>query len=184
MEICRKVGILVSHVESPRIGKKYFPEQKEIKHIKKRTSKIPSPVIPDYYKKILERCHGKNYLTDSPYARMDRVEILKPLPEEPFVYETEQFDRILRKKGIKNLIYTGFATDICILRAGGGVEPMINRGYRVYLIREATLGIEYPDTFKKRIVTSYAIRYFETHFGNTIGFDDFMDACKILKVRG
>jgi NAD(P)-dependent dehydrogenase (short-subunit alcohol dehydrogenase family) len=90
---------------------------------------------------------------------MDIAEIVAALPEEPVVHQTQQFDRMLRRQGIVNLIYAGFATDMCILNAPGGLGPMFALGYRVLLIREATLGVEQPDTIADRIATRWGMRF-------------------------
>ena len=54
------------------------------------------------------------------YTALSFAPLLMPERGEPFVYQTNQFDRILRKRGIENLVYAGFATDMCILRSPGG----------------------------------------------------------------
>ena len=64
-----------------------------------------------------------------------------------------------------------------ILRAPGGLEPMCSYGYRRFLIRDATVGVELPNTFKERIATRWAIAYFETHGGYTLTTEDFIKAC-------
>jgi len=138
----------------------------------------PGAVVPGWREEIVARSHGRDYATRSPYARMDVAKVVAPLPGEPFVYQTGQFDRALRRRGIENLVYTGFATDMCVLRAPGGVEPMCGFGYRLFLIRDATLGVECPDTFEERIATRWAIRYFETHFGDTLTVEDWVRACE------
>jgi len=46
------------------------------------------------------------------------------------------------------------------------------------LVRDATVGVECPDTFRERVATRWAIRYFETHFGDTIATEDFILACR------
>jgi len=112
---------------------------------------------------------------------MDRADVVMPLPGEPFVYQTTQFDRTLRLHGIENLIYSGSATDMCILRAPGGVEPMAPYGYRIFLMRDATVGVELPDTFEERIATRWGIAYFEAHYGNTITSEDFIKACEAIR---
>jgi nicotinamidase-related amidase len=104
-----------------------------------------------------------------------------PLPGEIYAYDTAQFDGLLRQRGIENLIYTGFAADMCVLRAPGGIEPMLPYGYRIFLMRDATLGVEAPDVFEERLATRWAIRYFEAHFGDTVTFDDFVRACALLE---
>jgi len=109
---------------------------------------------------------------------MDRAQVVAPLPREPLAYQTAQFHRQLQERGVENLIYTGFATDMCVLRAPGGIEPMAGYGYRLYLMRDATLGIELPCTFEERIATRWAIAYFETHYGDTVLSEDFIAACR------
>lgn len=178
MDAARSAQVLVCHVESAQIAKRHPEAQQEA--IVPEPKPAPPPVVPGYREQIIARSHGKDYTTKSPYAFMDRAKVVAPLPGEPFVYQTAQFDRILRKRGIENLIYAGFAADMCILNAEGGTIPMANRGYRVYLMRDATLGVEFPDTFEERIATRWAIRFFETHYGDTVLSEDFIKACRQL----
>jgi nicotinamidase-related amidase len=182
MEAARRAGILVCHVESPTIGAKR-PEAKHDLDPPGQPWKPLPPVVSGWREHIVARSHGKDYATQSPYARMDRAKIVAPMPGEPFVYQTGQFDRALRRHSIENLIYSGFATDMCILRAPGGIEPMAPLGYRIFLMRDATLGVESPDTFADRIATRWAIRYFETHYGDTITLADFLKACSARTPR-
>jgi len=175
MDAARGAGLLVCHVESPSIGPKHPEAQDELDPPPAVSSSPPlPPVVPGWRARMVSRFHGKDYATKSPYAHMDRAQVVAPEPGEPFVYQTGHFDRILRRRGIENLIYTGFATDMCILRAPGGIEPMAPHGYRIFLMRDATLGGECPDTFDERVATRWGIRYFENHYGNTIACADFI----------
>jgi nicotinamidase-related amidase len=126
---------------------------------------------------IAWRSHGADYSNKSPLSRMNRVNLVEPQEGEPFACTTEELHKALVERGIRNLIYSGFATDMCVLRAPGGVEPMAARDYSMFLLRDATVGVECPDTFEERLATRWAIRYFETHFGDTITTKDFVDAC-------
>jgi nicotinamidase-related amidase len=182
MDAARRAGILVCHVQTKSIAIKYPQHLEELEDEGKRSETVyaPPPAIPGYRESVLFRFHGKDYPTSSPLKDMDFPRVVAPLPGEPIVYTTKQFDKVLRKRGIINLIYTGFATDMCILYAEGGIIPMFNLGYRVLLIREATLGVEMPDWFEDRISTKWATRFFETHFGDTISFADFINACSNL----
>ena len=175
MEVSRQAGVLVCHVESDLIAVKHSSAKVDVEA---KTEEEPSPVVPGWRKKMEDRFHGQDYRENSPLARMDRAGIVAPLPQEPFVYQTEDLDHILRRKGVENLIYTGFAADMCVLRAPGGIELMAPKGYRVFLMRDATVGVECPDTFADRIATRWAIRYFETHYGDTIVLEDYLAACK------
>ena len=182
MDAARRVGMLVCHVENSFIAAKHPEAQEDIDPPPARVpapsgqSKHPGPVVPGWWERMVARAHGADYLTRSPYARMDRAEIVAPQPGEPYVYETRQFDRVLRRHGIENLIYTGFATDMCVLYAPGGVQAMAPYGYRIYLIRDATLGVEYPDTFAERLTTRWGTRIFEFKFGNSLLVADFLEA--------
>ena len=176
MDAARSAGVLVCHVESEWIAR-HHPEAQVDADAPPPEPQQPA-VVPGWRKKMEDRFHGRDYMTRSPLAKMDRAEITRPLPGEPFVYQTAQLDRALRKRGIENLIYVGFATDMCVLRAPGGIEPMAPLEYRLFLVRDATIGVECPDMFADRVATRWAIRYFETHFGSTMLTNDFVAACR------
>jgi nicotinamidase-related amidase len=179
MDAARQAGALVCHVECELIARRH-PEALEDSDPSDRSdgSDEGPPVVSGWRKKMENRFHGEDYPTRSPLARMDRARIVFPLPGEPFVHQTAQLDRTLRRRGIENLVYAGFATDMCVLRAPGGIEPMAGKEYRLFLMRDATIGVECPDTFGERIATRWAIRYFETHFGHTVSCEDFIAACR------
>jgi hypothetical protein len=54
---------------------------------------------------------------------------------------------------------------------------MAGFGYRLFLLRDATLGVELPDTFGERLATRWGIRFVETHYGDTISTGEFISAC-------
>jgi nicotinamidase-related amidase len=202
MDAARQAGVLVCHVESAQIGARHQEAQegREVSPpgqvasppgplaVRERGSEAagaePEPVVPGWREQMVTRFHGADYATRSGYATMDRAKIVAPLPGEPFAYETDQFDRLLRRHSIENLIYCGFATDMCVLRAPGGIEPMAGYGYRLYLLRDATLGVECPDNFAERIATRWGIRYFETHYGDTLTTGEFIEACEAMGREG
>ncbi len=184
VDAARRAGIAVCHLEAESIAKLHPEAQQDLDPPAVGNAPArPKPVIPGWRKKIVDRSHGQDYPTRSPVARMDRARILQPEPGEVFAWQSGQFDRAMRRKGIENLIYTGFCTDMCILRAPGGIEPMTERGYRVFLMRDATLGCELPDGFDQRVATRWAIGYFETHFGDTVSLADFLKACNGLRQK-
>lgn len=182
MDASREAGVLVCHVESELIARRH-PEALVDSEPSAPSDEAP-PVVAGWRKKMEDRFHGEDYPALSPLARMDRAKIVFPLPGEPFVFQTGQLDRALRRRGIENLIYAGFATDMCVLRAPGGIEPMAGKEYRLFLMRDATIGVECPDTFAERIATRWAIRYFETHFGDTVTCEDFIAACRQCQGKG
>jgi len=178
----RAHGLLVAHVTNYSIAMKDPVAQEDMDPMPKTEinplipgSSTAQPVIPGWAQYIHERAHGP-YLYNPPYSEMNTAKVVAPQPGDPYVFQTGQLHRALRKRGIENLIYTGFAADMCVLRAGGGAEPMLELGYRVYLVRDATLAVEYPDTFDQRLMTLWALRYFESHCGDTFLFEEFMAA--------
>jgi nicotinamidase-related amidase len=171
MDAARGAGVLVCHVES-----------ETIRSNRSRSTDPPPlhrapPEPTGWRERIAWRSHGVDYGNRSPLSKMDRAGIVSPMEGEPFLYTTEELDQVLTEKGVENLLYSGFATDMCILRAPGGIESMAPRGYKIFLLRDATVGVESPDTYDQRIATRWAIRYFETHLGDTLATDDFISAC-------
>lgn len=177
-DAARRAGLTVCHVEDESIAKKH-PEACEDEDPPESIpadAYAPPPVVPGHVEAMRDRAHGP-YLEGSPYTEMDRAAVVAPQPGDVYCHQTNQLDRALRRRGIENLIYTGFAADMCLLRAPGGIEPMLKFGYRMFVMRDGTHGIEYPDTFEQRTVTEWALRYFESHFGDSVMFDDFVAAC-------
>lgn len=179
MAAARQVGIAVCHVETELITRRHPEAQQDLDPpMQVSGGYSPGPAVPGWRERMAERFHGKDYVSRSPLARMDRAEAVAPLPGEIYAFQTGQFDRALRRRGIENLIYCGFCTDMCVLRSPGGIEPMAGFGYRLFLMRDATLGCELPDTYQERIATRWALAYFETHFGDTVLLADFLEACR------
>lgn len=185
LDAARAAGIAVFHVQAELIARRYpqwYHLEADIPQPQAAVAPAsPPPAIPGYMERIIARSHGHDYANNPPYADMDFPEICAPLPGEPIVHQSAQFDRHLRKRGIVNLIYAGFATDMCILNAPGGMGPMFSLGYRVILIRDATLGVELVHTFEERIATRWGISFVETHWGDTITTADFLSACSRLR---
>ena len=137
-------------------------------------------VNPGWLKERAERTHGKGYQEWEGWQQMRILSSCEAEPGDQVILTSAQFDRICRSRGIKNLIYTGFATNMCILGSEGATKPMLAYGYRIFLIREATLGTEIPETFHDRLLTRAALIQFQKQVGDTIGFDQFMAACRTV----
>jgi len=125
---------------------------------------------------MLARAHGRDYLGRSPLARMRRAEIVSPREDEPLFFYTDQLDAYLKEREIETLIYTGFATDMCVLGADGGARPMLGLGYRCILMRDATVGVETPDSFEERLATRYGTHLFEWQVGFSTTYRNFIQA--------
>jgi hypothetical protein len=59
------------------------------------------------------------------------------------VFISVHFARICRAPGMQHLVYTGFATNMCIMFAAAGAKDMLDCGYLRFLIWEATHAVAY-----------------------------------------
>jgi len=96
---------------------------------------------------------------------------------EHVVATGDQLYELLRANGLLHLVYVGFATNWCILNRDYGMRAMAQRGYNMILLRDATMGVEFPDTLAAEMVTEMAIREVEQQLGFSATKDDFLAAC-------
>ena len=167
MDAARTIGMPVCHVESDWMARQY-------PHIPVRSH--PTVKRADRARAMQDRAHGPNYLAKSPLARMKRAKIVSPIRDEPLIFYTDAFDAYLKSRGITTLIYTGFATDMCILGAEGGARAMLACGYQCVLMRDATIGVETPESFPEKLATRYGLHIFEWQVGYSTAFRDFIHA--------
>lgn len=185
----RAADLLICHVEPLNIARKYDSHRDLLddEELNPPPPARPRPpeVNPGWINERYERTHGRGVRDWEGWQQMRIMSSCDVEPGDQVIVTTRQFDRICRTKGIKNLIYTGFATNMCILSSPGATRDMLGHGYRIFLIREATLAVEYPDTFPERLMTRAALKYFQQTVGDTIGFDQYIDACgAVAAARG
>jgi nicotinamidase-related amidase len=187
IDASRAAGIPIFHVEPRNIALKYesvhhMLEPEELQPAPPALPARPRPpeANPGWNKERAERSHGRGYAEWDGWQRMRITASCDAEPGDQVILTGRQFDRICRSKGIKNLVYTGFATNMCILASAAATQEMLGYGYRIFLIREATLAVEYPDTFDERLMTRAALKYFELKVGDTIGFEEYVDACRAV----
>ena len=171
MDMARGIGMPVCHVESDWMDAQYA-------QVPSRRRRDRESFPEGLQGEMLARAHGRDYLTNSPLARMRRAAVVSPVGDEPLVFYTDQLDEFLRERGIETLVYTGFATDMCVLEAEGGARAMLEKGYRCLLMRDATVGVETPESFEERLATRYGIHLFEWQVGYSTSFADFAYAMK------
>jgi len=61
-----------------------------------------------------------------------------------------------------------------------GIRSMAGYGYNIVLLRDATTGVEFPDTFDNLFTTEIAIREVEQQYGFSASNTDFFKAAKSL----
>ena len=97
-------------------------------------------------------------------------------PEDEVIATGQQLHELLAEKGMFHLIYVGFATNWCVLGRDYGIRSMASRGYNTILLREATTGVEFPDTLDDNLTTEIAIREVEQQYGFSASNYDFFQA--------
>lgn len=178
IDASRAAGIPIFHVEPANIALQYesvrYLLDDEDLHPPKPVRPRPPEANPGWNRERAERSHGAGY---GGWAGWQQMRILSSCDAEPgdqVILTGRQFDRILRERGIKNLVYTGFATNMCILDSAAATKEMLSYGYRIFLIREATLAVEYPETFATRMMTQAALKFFELKVGDTMSFEEYV----------
>ena len=96
--------------------------------------------------------------------------------DEYVVATGDQLHALATEQGWLHLIYAGFATNWCILNRDYGMRAMSRRGYNLVLLRDATMGVEFPDTVDSCFATEMAIREVEQQLGFTAANGDFFAA--------
>lgn len=176
MDAARSIGLPVCHVETDWMDAQY-------PHLPSRRDRTNSWKPAGRQKEMLDRAHGPEYLAHSPLAQMKRAAVVSPVGSEPLVFYTDTFDDYLKARGIETLIYTGFATDMCILNSEGGGRAMLSRGYRCILMRDGTVGVETPESFSERLATRYGTHIFEWSLGYSTTLAEFLDAVAGVRKR-
>ena len=61
------------------------------------------------------------------------------------------------------------------------MRSMARYGYNLILLREATMGVEYPDTVDECFATELAIREVETQLGFSASNAHYLTACNAAR---
>ncbi len=93
----------------------------------------------------------------------------------------QQLHDLFEEKGILHMLIAGFATNWCIVGRDYGVRAMAGRGYNCILMRDATEGVEFPDTVEERLATEISIREVEQMHGFSASNESFYAACDAIK---
>ncbi|MCY3762212.1 MAG: isochorismatase family protein, partial [Gemmatimonadetes bacterium] len=99
--------------------------------------------------------------------------------DDDFVVATgQQLHDLCRERRILHLVFAGFATNWCVLGRDYGMRAMRRRGYNLILLRDATMGVEFPDTLGELTATELAVREAEQQIGFSASNEDFLAVCR------
>lgn len=179
LEAARTSGLAVIHAPSPRVTPSY-PDHMA------RNRPVESGPAPDWPPPGFRARQGEYAAFRGPREQPPGVPDVTigmsphiQVADDDFVIETgQQLHDLCRERRIVHLLYAGFATNWCIPNRDYGLRAMAARGYNLVLLRDATMGIEFPDTLDTLTATEMAVREAEQQLGFTACNRDFFKACK------
>lgn len=184
LNAAREAGLTVVFAPCPEVAARF-------KQLARHTPPAPTPE-PDWPPLAFRRRQGEYAAYRGPRNQPPSIGIhwdrLAPtlgmssaidVGDEEYVIATgQQLHELLRDKGILHLLYCGFATNWCVLGRDYGIRTMGRRGYNIVLLRDATCGVEFPDTLPTQFATEIAIREAEQVHGFSASNADFFAACR------
>ncbi len=189
IEAARRAGLTVVHAPSPPVAAQYPQLQRH-----KPAPQWAPPTWPPAefrrregpyaaFKGPRDQPPGIGPWWDPIAHKLSISPAVTVLDEEYVLATGQQLHELAEEKGILHLIYAGFATNWCIMHRDYGVRAMSGRGYNVILLRDATMGVEYPDTLHDLFATEMAIRDVETQCGFSALTDSFLTACAAVAAQ-
>lgn len=87
----------------------------------------------------------------------------------------EKFTELLRSEGIDTLIYTGFASNMCVIGRLTGMIPMLHQGFRMFFVPEASAAVELPDTWENRYIHEAMTLVIAQWITSILEYDEYMN---------
>ena len=109
----------------------------------------------------------------------------KKYPQFQIVYWQDMdplaFVKSLKDKGISNLIYTGFASNVCVIGRSVGMINMIQQGFSLFFIPEASAAEETRDTWQSQKIHKAITTIISQWMAKLIKYDDIYEKLALLK---
>jgi nicotinamidase-related amidase len=184
LEAARRIGMTIVHAPSPPLAENY-PQ------VKRHAEPTPAPALPqapgpDWPPSQFRQRAGEYAAFRGPRSQPPGIPDIDPLgmsphidvrDEEEVVANGHQLHALAAQRGILHMVYAGFATNWCILNRDYGMRAMARHGYNLILLRQATAGVEFPDTLEQGWATEMAVREAEQQLGFSAANADFLGAC-------
>ena len=182
IDAARKTGVTIVHAPSPSVAAQYPQLERH---------NPPQPSTPNTWPPSEFRSRSGDYnIYRGPRSQPPGIGIhwnklasqlsmsaAIDIKEDEFVIATgQQLHELMEERGILHLLYAGFATNWCVLGRDYGIRSMSRYGYNIILLRDATTGVEFPDTYENLFTTEIAIREVEQQYGFSASNADFFKA--------
>jgi len=128
-------------------------------------------------------------LTNSPLESADygnkvapEIESLAKQGKLQIVYhqstDSKRFSEWLRGMGIDTLIYSGFASNMCVIGRDLGMIPMQIKGFRLFFVPEASAAVEFKDSWENGALHEATTLLISQWVGELIKLNDFLSVAE------
>ena len=182
LDAARQVGLTIVHAPSPPVAEQYAQLQRH---------KPPEPSVPSAWPPADFRSREGDYAVyrgprsqppgigvhwDKLASQLSISPTIDVKPEEFVIATGQQLHELLEERRILHLLFAGFATNWCVLGRDYGIRSMGRYGYNIVLLRDATTGVEFPDTYDNLFTTEISVREVEQQYGFSTSNVDFFEA--------
>ena len=147
----REKGVLIVHASSDVMDFYQGTEGRERFLAANATGPVFEPVpVKDYPLPIDDSDRGSDSVDQYPpdtrvWKRQTEKIVIDHSRDIVCGDEGERLHSFLASRGIKFLIYTGVAANMCVLNRGFGIKNMLRRGYKTLLVRDLTDAMYNPE---------------------------------------
>ncbi|WP_032112554.1 isochorismatase family protein [Candidatus Paracaedibacter symbiosus] len=96
-------------------------------------------------------------------------------------FKKDEFVSSLKEKRISQLIYTGFASNLCVIGRPSGIIAMKNEGFKTFFVPQASAALETKHTWKKGKIHKYTTTILAQGLAGIINLKDLDEALEKLK---
>lgn len=171
--ICRQKSLdLRGPTDTPRSQLPEWVEKKEI-------SPLQWPPIEFVFRvgkySQYSRFSNPNYIPYTQITGIHKAVLPVKRDREYMASNRNEVQSILRKHRILHLFYAGFSTNQCVVNRPIGIRNMSMMGYNIIILRDATIGSEFANTWKNLDITKGAIVDIEINNGFSTTVDGLLE---------
>ena len=186
IEAAREAGLAIIHAPCPEVARQFPENRPDVPQKPEMPTTTPHWPPSEFrgrkgeYKKYVgprSQPPGIGIHWNELQGQLAISPAVNVLPGEPVIADAHELQHVLADRKALHLIYAGFATNWCLLGRDYGIRSIARYGYNIIVLRDATTGVEFPDTVDDCMVTEISIREIEQQFGFSASNQDFIAAC-------
>ena len=180
LEAARRLGLTVAYLPSGYVAERYPRHRLRVPRTSKQAGtpgKRRSPAWPPG--ELVDRRSRQYFMRDRYGEEAQRIDairrertyihsLLEPRDGEFVLANREELHHLLAERGIADLLYCGFALNMCLLDKPGAIRDMsvgYGLGYRCILLRDCTAAAESNHSIAGMLMTRCWIEWYEMAVG-------------------